>query len=193
MLRRLGWEVHFDVGGIRRGVVTLYPHTCYTDYVVLMLVLVALDMPVSFLMEGRITRLPVIGRWLRKMGGIVVTQENRHAMVGELLARFAAARQSDARLWVVMFPEGGRREANGWFDGFYRVAQGADVPVILAALDYERHALEVAGILHMGDNLDAEFKRIADAYGAVKGFRPRHASPVQPRTPVSFWDSNGAT
>ncbi len=193
MLQRMGWEVHFDVGDARRGVVALYPHTCYTDYVVLLLVLMALELPVSFLMEGNITRVPVLGRWLRKMGGIVVHRGNRRAMVGELLARFAVARQSNTRFWLVMIPEGGRRQTDGWFDGFHRVARGADVPVALVALDYERHVLEVAATLRMSDNLDQDFKRIAQAYGDVKGFKPRHASPVQPRSVVNFWDSNGAT
>lgn len=192
-LQRLGWEVHLDVGAARHLVAVVYPHTSKLDYLVLTLAHLASGLPIRFLMEPAYAGLPLLGRLWRSMGAMVMPQEDRSALVGELLARFATAQKAGEPLWLVLIPEGASAQADGWFDGFYRVATGAGVPVALTALDYGRKTLEVVAMVRTTDNVDADFRRMGRAFKGVMGYRPELASPVQPMSAVSFCDSNGAT
>jgi len=82
-------------------------------------------------------------------------------------------------LWLALAPEGTRSRAVGWRSGFYRVAVGAGVPLLLAQLDFARRSVGVRECLRLSGDAAADMAAIARAYADVRGRRPALASPVR--------------
>lgn len=70
MLARLGWQVRFDGFPHPQGVAIVYPHTSNWDFVVLLLAKWAIGMPASFWGKDTLFRVPLLGAWMRWLGGI---------------------------------------------------------------------------------------------------------------------------
>ena len=68
------------------------------------------------------------------MGGIGIDRSQRNNMVD-----FAAdILKNNNRLYLLNTPEGTRSYAEKWKNGFYHIAQKAEVPILLAFCDYKK-------------------------------------------------------
>lgn len=179
LLRALGWRLQFDGLPARQGVAVVYPHTSNWDFVVGVLAKWAIGVPVVFWAKGTLFRVPLFGRWLRWLGGVPVDRRAPAGAVGEMVRRMREARERDAFLWLALAPEGTRSRARGWRSGFYRVAVGAGVPLLLAQLDFARRSVGVCECLRLSGDAAADMAAIARAYADVRGRRPALASPVR--------------
>ena len=67
-------------------------------------------------------------RWL---GGIPIDRSKSNNVVAQMVETFDKA----GRLVVVIPPEGTRGDAARWKSGFYHIAHGAKIPLVLAFID----------------------------------------------------------
>lgn len=178
LLRAAGWTLVFDGLPARQGVLVAYPHTSNWDFVVGVLAKWALGLPVAFWGKDSLFRVPVFGRWLRWVGGVPVDRSGANGIVGDMVARFEAARQADAFLWLALAPEGTRSFTPYWRSGFYQVTVQAGVPLGLAFFDYRRRRVGIMGYLRLSGDRAADLAAIAAAYADVQGRRPDLAAPV---------------
>lgn len=179
LLRALGWRLQFDGLPARQGVAVVYPHTSNWDFVVGVLAKWAIGVPVVFWAKDTLFRVPLLGHWLHWLGGVPVDRRTPAGAVGDMVRRMREARERDAFLWLALAPEGTRSRAAGWRSGFYRVAVGAGVPLLLAQLDFARRSVGVRECLRLSGDDAADMAAIARAYADVRGRRPALASPVR--------------
>jgi 1-acyl-sn-glycerol-3-phosphate acyltransferase len=179
MLARLGWRVHFEGLPGMQGVLAVYPHTSNWDFVVLVLVKWAIGIPVRFWGKDKLFRVPLLGRWLRWLGGVPVERTSAHGVVGQAVAHFADCRAKGSYFWLALTPEGTRKPIPGWRSGFYQTALQAGVPLGLVRLDYARHEVTVLDFIMLSGEPQADFARIAEAYEGVQGLRPQNAAPIR--------------
>jgi 1-acyl-sn-glycerol-3-phosphate acyltransferase len=59
-----------------------------------------------------------------------------------------------------------------WRRGFYYIAKGAQVPIVLGYLDYEKKTLGTMAVFYPTDEVEADMKRIQAYYKNVKGKHP---------------------
>lgn len=180
LLRLAGWRVVYQGFPTRQGVAIVYPHTSNWDFVVMVLAKWTIGVPARWWGKDSLFRLPLLGRWMRWLGGIPLDRRSSRGVVAEMVAVFDAAKAADELLWLGLSPEGTRRHTDGWRSGFYQVALGADVPLALIRLDYGRREVRITDFIHLSGDMDADYARMAEAYAGVRGQRPSQASPIAP-------------
>lgn len=179
LLRRIGWRVTFAGLPAAQGVLAVYPHTSNWDFVVLVVVKWAIGIPVRFWGKDSLFRVPLFGRWLRRLGGVPVARTAPQGMVGETTAALQQARARGEYFWLAVAPEGTRKHLPGWRSGFYRTAVQAGVPLGLVRLDYRLRTVSVVDFIRLSGDESADFQRIAAAFAGVVGRKPANAAPIR--------------
>lgn len=179
LLGLLGWSALWNGLPAKQGILVVYPHTSNWDFPVGLLAKWAFGIPATFWGKDTLFRLPLIGRWMRWIGGVPVDRRSPGSIVPDMVARMRAARERDQFLWLALAPEGTRSKGRGWRSGFYRVAVAADVPVALVHLDFGRRRVGVHSCLRLCGDEAADMAEIARRYDGVRGYRPELASPIQ--------------
>lgn len=179
ILRLLGWQIRYGGLPARQGVFLVYPHTSNWDFPIGLLGKWAMGFNVKFWAKDSLFKLPIFGAWMRWLGGIAVDRSAASGMVGAIVKRVREARQTDELLWLVVTPEGTRSWQPYWKSGFYLVAEQAQLPVALVALDFGRKCIAVDHFYQLSGDRDADLAHIAAYYDGVRGKRPELAGPVR--------------
>ena len=132
-LRLTGWSVEGQRPAAQKYVLIAAPHTSNWDLAYLVAVAVMLDEKVSFMAKHTLFRWP-LGVLIRRLGGIPVRRHLRENLVDQMVRAF----ETTPDLVLVVPAEGTRRYVPYWKSGFYRIALGAQVPIVLGFLDYAR-------------------------------------------------------
>lgn len=80
-----------------------------------------------------------------------------------------------------MTPEGTRHAATQLKTGFYRIACGANVPIVMFALDYQNKTIHCLGSFQTTGNYEHDLPKILDYYNnKISAKHPqRLAKPLQ--------------
>lgn len=181
MLGLFGWTV--DAPGLpaEQGVILVYPHTSNWDFVIGLLAKWALGLQLRFWGKDSLFKAPLLGHWMRWIGGVAVDRSSRHGLVADTVRQMQAAAARGERFWLAAAPEGTRSLAPGWRTGAYQVAVQAGVPVGLAYFDFERRIVSLTRFMQLTGDVAADFAAFADYLSHRVGKRPELASPIQPR------------
>ncbi len=165
-----GWEIVDNlpggIGAVQKCVLIAAPHTSNWDYPYALSVFYALGVPVRFLAKDSLFRFPQ-GIVMRASGGIAVNRAQRNNLVQSMIDMFRAQDQL-----VLMIPvEGTRSFVKEWKSGFYHVAHGAGVPVVLGFLDYAKKQAGFHSLFYPTGDYAHDLKILQDIY---RQFTPRH-------------------
>ena len=175
LLRLWGWRDDFQGLPGPRGVLIAYPHTSNWDFLVGILTKWAIGLEVKFWAKDSLFRLPLIGTWMRWVGGVPVDRSGANGMVGSVVKQM----QQAPYFWLALAPEGTRSLTAGWRSGFYRVAVQGAVPLGMVYIDYAHKRCGVTQFIWPSGNEDQDMQRIASIYADRIGCRPQLASPIQ--------------
>lgn len=181
VLGLFGWTV--DAPGLpaEQGVILVYPHTSNWDFVVGLLAKWAIGLQLRFWGKDSLFKLPLLGRWMRWLGGVAVDRSSRHGIVGDTVRQMREAAARGERFWLAVAPEGTRSLASGWRTGAYQVALQAGVPVGLAYFDFEQRIVSLTRFMQLTGDMPTDFAAFADCLGHRTAKRPALASPIRPR------------
>lgn len=179
ILKLLGWNVLFDGLPALQGVAVVYPHTSNWDAPVMFLVKFAIGIQVSFWGKDKIFKWPIVGRWLRWIGGVPVNRTATGGVVGEAVRIIESHKAAKTLFWLGLAPEGTRKLIPGWRSGFYQTAFRADVPLLIVKLDYSTKTVSIVDFIKLSGHVLEDMATIAALYVGVKGLRPELASPIQ--------------
>ena len=193
VLKTAGWELQFEGLPTLQGVFVVYPHTSNWDFVVAVLAKWALGVQVNFWGKDSLFKIPLLGRWLRWLGGIPAVRDAPGGLVGQAVTALQEAQRTQRYCWLGLAPEGTRKRTEGWRSGFYQTALQAQVPVCLVQLDYATRRVVAAHFYWLRGDERADMAHIALSFAGVKGHRPQDASPLvlikshpaPPQTPVT--------
>ena len=178
VLKILGWRVDFPGLPGRQGVFVVYPHTSNWDFFVGVLVKWSLGLPAHFWAKHSLFRVPLLGAWLRRHGGIAVDRRGSQGIVAATTQRFLQAKARDEFLWLALTPEGTRSWRPKWRSGFYQLAISAQVPVMLVSLDFGCKAVRMDTCIELTGDAAADEAFIRQHFASVRGCRPANAGPV---------------
>jgi 1-acyl-sn-glycerol-3-phosphate acyltransferase len=179
LLRCIGWRVHFEGFPSLQGIAVVYPHTSNWDAPVMFLAKWACGVQVMFWGKDTLFRIPLLGRWLRWIGGVPVQRTMAGGVVGQAAALFEQHKTNRSYFWLGLAPEGSRKYNPGWRSGFYQTALMAQVPVCLIKLDYGAREVSVRDFINLSGDGAQDMARIAHLYAGVRGLVPSNAAPVQ--------------
>ena len=97
VLRLFGWRVDSPGLPAEQGVILVYPHTSNWDFVVGLLAKWALGLQLRFWAKDSLFRVPLMGRWMRYLGGVSVDRRSSRGLVGQTVEQMRAACLSSAQ------------------------------------------------------------------------------------------------
>jgi len=174
ILRVCGWEMVGEVPDLKKAVFIAAPHTSNWDGVWLIIYKVAIDIDVRFLGKHTIFWWP-LGSILRFFGAMPIDRRDPSNVVPQLINTFATSE----RLFLALSPEGTRKWIPYWKTGFYRIAQAADVPIVLAFIDYRTKQMGIGPTLEKGLPMAATLDAIRHFYAPYTGRRPELQGPIE--------------
>jgi len=168
-LRLTGWQV---VGKLpadaAKSVLIAAPHTSNWDLPYTLMVAFALRLNVYWMGKTSLFKPPFRGlmMWL---GGIPVDRGQSNNLVA---ASSAAIIQAAGPLQLIVPPEGTRSGTRYWKTGFYYIAAGAGVPIVMAYLDYDKKIGGLGPVFQTTGDIAADMLAIKAFYAGVKGKNP---------------------
>jgi 1-acyl-sn-glycerol-3-phosphate acyltransferase len=152
-----GFKLEGEMPDLAKAVIIAVPHT--TNWDLPHTLAAGLGTPVNWMGKSSIFRWP-FGGVMRCLGGIAVDRSQTSNAVDRMIETFAAR----DRLRLVIAPAGTRNAVTKWKSGFYHIAHGARVPIVLAFIDYKRKAVGVAGVFEPTGDYDADLPKIEAIY-----------------------------
>lgn len=164
-----GWRVEGALpAGVGKCVLIAAPHTSNWDLPYTLMCGYALRLRPYWLGKRSIFGFP-FGALMRWLGGIAVDRSRANNLVA---ASAQALREADGPVQLVVPPEGTRGATRHWKTGFYYIALGAGVPIVLSYLDYERKLAGIGPVFTPTGDIEADMVAIKAFYAPFKGRNP---------------------
>lgn len=171
-----GWKVDVAEPPPARCVVVGAPHTSSWDLVLTLLLMLAAGFRLRWVGKDTLFRGP-FGRLLRMLGGLPINRRTSENFVEQMVGAF----RSQDSLRIGISPEGTRKNAPHWRTGFYYIALGARVPVVLGYADYRRRIVGLGPIFHPTGDIEADFELIRRFYAGIVGRHPDRQGVIRAR------------
>jgi len=165
-LRLTGWRVEGALPAeAATSVFIAAPHTSNWDLPYTLMVSFALRLNPHWMGKHGLFRAP-FGGVMRWLGGIPVNREQSTNLVAASVAALLAA---DGPVQLIVPPEGTRSKTRYWKTGFYYIALGAQVPIVMAYMDYTHKRSGLGPIFVPTGNIDQDMADIKAFYAPFKG------------------------
>jgi len=175
-LRAMGWRPEGAPPDDQRYVLIAAPHTTNWDLPFTLALSFAFDVPIRWM--GKHTLFEGTGgKLLKRLGGVPVVRSERKNMVDQMIELF----EENDTLVLTVPTEGTRSRVDFWKSGFYHIARGADVPIVLGFLDYSRRRGGFGPPVHPSGDMAADMDRIRAFYADKVGKFPEKFGPVRLR------------
>ena len=166
--RLFGWKIDQFPPKLNKYVIVVAPHTSNWDFAIGYCVKHIANLHPNFLGKDSLFRVPLVGWFLRNMGGCPVDRSNKLKMVDQVVAKF---KELD-RFIMAITPEGTRAFNDKWKTGFYYIAYNAKVPIVLAGIDYGLKIVTFSLPIHPTGNVDLDIENMKNFFRPMKGLFP---------------------
>ena len=173
--RLAGWRTEGAPPPVPRYVLIAAPHTSNWDAVLMLLASRIFDIELAWFVQDAWFRFP-LGPVMRRLGGVPIDRRAHHGMVGQAIERLKSAK----RLALAVPPEGTRGKTAHWKSGFYHIAHGAGVPIVLGYLDYGRKVAGLGPAFVPTGDIEKDFAVFREFYKGVKGRYPEKTGTIAP-------------
>ena len=168
MMRLLGWRVDGKLPDLPKFILIGAPHTSNWDFVLFLGVMFTLQANVRFMGKAEIFRSP-LGRFFYYCGGVPVDRKKSTGLVEQMVD---ACKKSD-KFILTIAPEGTRHHVQAWKHGFYHIAKGAGIPIVMAVVDGKHKAVHIGQVFHPTEDMEADMKTIKGVFDGIVGINPR--------------------
>ncbi len=175
-LRVAGWKVRGDPPALERYVIIAAPHTSNWDLPFMLAFAFIYDIPVKWMGKHTLFK-PPYGAFFRRLGGIPIIRHRPGGVVAQMIDEF----EKNESLVLMVPAEGTRSHVDYWKSGFYRIACGADVPVVLSYLDFAKKEGGIGPSLKMTGDVHTDMDRIRAFYAGKQGFNPKNVGVIRLR------------
>lgn len=168
LMSLFGWRIEADIPNLPKFVLVGAPHTSNWDFMLTIGTLFALSVKISWMGKASLFRWPIKGimEWL---GGVPIDRGTRRdGIVNQTIAAF----DSRDKFVIAIMPEGTRDKAHKWKTGFYHIAKGAKVPIVLVRFDYGRKVMGLGPTFETSGNQEADIAQIQAPFADIKGKNP---------------------
>ena len=162
----MGWRSVAIDSIPKKAVIIAAPHTSNWDFIYYIGLTRDLGIETSFMAKRQLFRWP-LGNFMRAMGGVEVNREKGGNYVQAMIDEFARRDQ----LLLTIAPEGTRKSVGQWKTGFYHIAVGAKVPLIVGMMDYAKKTGGLALAFMPTGDYAADMARVEEFYRSTT---PRH-------------------
>jgi 1-acyl-sn-glycerol-3-phosphate acyltransferase len=168
ILKMIGWKAVLKIKIPDKCVFCVAPHTSNTDFMIGKLVYCAIGGGrLSFLIKKEWFKFP-FNMIFKGLGGIPVDRSSKNSLTDQIAGQFESRR----RFKLAVTPEGTRKANPDWKKGFYYIAKKANVPILLAYIDYGTKIAGIERIFRLTGEDDKDIQEIKLYYKQFAGRRP---------------------
>lgn len=171
LFKILGWDVKGSLPNESKMIVAVAPHTSNWDFFVAISYVLGSGIKVNFMAKHTLFVFP-IKNILTGLGGLAIDRRKAQGTVEQMCDKFSAK----DKLVLAITPEGTRSYNDDWKTGFLHISQVANVPVVLATLDFDSKTLEFGPNMGVSQNIDKEVDEIRTLAKRAQGKRPYNAA-----------------
>lgn len=165
-LKLTGWKVEGCLPPqAAKSVFIAAPHTSNWDLPYTLMVAFALRLNPYWMGKHTIFKAP-FGPLMRWLGGIAVNRDQANNLVE---ASAQAIRDADGPLQLIVPPEGTRSKTRYWKTGFYHIARTANVPIVMAYMDYSTKRSGLGPLFEPTGDVEADMNDIKAFYAPFRG------------------------
>ena len=164
----IGWKIDPNAPtDIKKCVIVVGPHTSNWDFVLGKMAFMTYGVKAKFLIKKELFFFP-LGFILKAMGGIPVDRKKTNNLTEAALEYF----EKNETMYMVFSPEGTRSYNPNWKKGFYYIAVKAEVPILLAYVDFPSKKGGFLELFYPTGDVDADILEIKRKLGQFKGKYP---------------------
>jgi 1-acyl-sn-glycerol-3-phosphate acyltransferase len=170
-LKVIGWCKEGKLPDIHQYVIIAAPHTTNWDLPITLALAFAFKCNIYWMGKDTIFKRP-FGKIMKFLGGIPIDRSTSGNVVEQSIEAFG----ENNNLVLVIPPEGTRKSVKYWKTGFYYIANGANVPIVMGFLDYKRKVGGIGHVFQPTGDIDADMAAIQAFYINVSGKYPEKSS-----------------
>lgn len=157
-----GWRAHGVIPEPRKFVIIAAPHTSNWDFVNFIGLTDDLGVTPHFMAKSSLFRWP-FRNFLLDMGGVPVDRSANRNYVQQMIDEF----KRRAEFMLTVAPEGTRGSVKAWKTGFYHIAMGAGVPLVVGMMDYGTKTGGLGPAIWPTGDYKADMAKVAAVYATV--------------------------
>ena len=166
VLKLAGWRVEGAVpASVHKCVLIAAPHTTNWDLPITLMAAFLLRLNPYWMGKASIFK-PPFGAVMRWLGGIAVQREQSNNLVAASAAALVAA---DSPVQLIVPPQGTRSGVTEWKTGFYYIAQTAQLPILLAYIDYPNKRVGLGPVFEPSGDIERDMAEIKAFYAPMRG------------------------
>ena len=166
----LGWKLVGDFPkDIKKYVVIAAPHTSWQDFPIGILARNTSGIKINFIGKDSLFKGP-FGFIFRSLGGTPVNRSESNNLVDAIVKVFNE--KDEFRL--ALSPEGTRKKVDKWKTGFYYIAKGANVPIVMATLDFGKKQVKFSEPYYTTDDKEKDFEYFQSFFKPEMAKKPSH-------------------
>lgn len=167
ILKATGWQAVGPKPDHPRFVLAGAPHTSNWDLPYALFLAFALGIKINWMGKKSLFQGPA-GMFFKWLGGIPVERSRASNTVEASIRQF----RRHENLILTIAPAGTRKRVEKWRTGFYYIALGADVPIVLGFLDFGRKKGGLGPTIYPTGSIEADMKTIRSFYDGITGKNP---------------------
>lgn len=175
LFRLIGWDGVYHKPDTEKFIIIVAPHTSNFDFFIGFIFSRAFGMPSpNFLAKDSAFR-GILGPIMRGLGGIPVNRRERTNFVDQVAAAFNERK----RMILAITPEGTRSKVEYWKSGFYHIALKANVPIVMATIDYARKFITCGDMVMATGDMEADIGKIRAFYAGSTARHPERYGEIR--------------
>ena len=111
--------------------------------------------------------MPIFGLCAYASGALIVDRSSRESR--KKVFSLCQRRLKEEFRSLQYYPEGTRQRVEKWKTGFYYIAKGAGVPIIMVTLDFGKKQMLASAPYYPTDNIETDFVHFKEFYKDVMG------------------------
>ncbi len=169
ILKLFGWKVEGGIPpGLKKFVVIAAPHTSAWDFPLGVLTRASTGFNIKFIGKKSLFK-PPFGWLMYMLGGYPVDRSKTGNFVQSVVDIF----DQHEEFAIALAPEGTRGKVDKFKTGYYYIAKGAGVPILLVSFDYGKKVVKYdPEVFYTTDDSEGDLKYIWNYYKGVQGKNP---------------------
>lgn len=166
----LGWKaVGVFPKDLKKYIVIGAPHTHWLDFPLGVFLKFAEGVPANYIGKASLFKPPYgfIFRWL---GGTPIDRTTSTNKVDAIVEIF----NNNENFILALSPEGTRKKVAKWKTGFYYIAKGANVPIVMITFNFKDKEVKVSDPYYLTENMEKDFNFFHKYYKGVVGKVPEN-------------------
>jgi len=168
----MGWKIVGEYPkDLKKFIIIGAPHTTNMDFVLGALMKFSLGLPINFIGKKSLFKSPY-GFIFRALGGIPVDRNKSDNLVQAIVKTISEREE----FILAISPEGTRSKVDKWKTGFFYIAKGANVPIVMNAFDFKNKAYRISKPYYLTD-IEKDFTFFHNFYKDIQGKHPENFNP----------------